>query len=347
MKRKVLLIYTGGTIGMKKDYDKDSLSPVDFEHIVSEVPELNKINASLDVKAFRQPIDSSDMNPGVWSELVEMIENNYNNYDGFVILHGSDTMAYTASALSFMLENLDKPVILTGSQLPIGTLRTDGKENLITAIEIATDYRNDRPMVPEVAIYFEYRLYRGNRARKVDAEHFNAFETLNYPYLAEAGVSISYNEDAISKGNSGKKLTVRKNLVTDVAILKLFPGITESAINAITTIPNLKAILLESYGSGNAPNSPALLSALENAIKRDIVVLNVSQCHGGSVSQKKYKNGKMLDQIGVIGGGDITSEAGITKLMYLLTHCSKSEEVKMYLKKSLRGEMSEVAQIKV
>lgn len=326
---------------MKTDYERNALIPVDFEHIFNEVPELKRINCKLSIQSFKDPIDSSDMNPEIWIDLATRIEESYDKFDGFVILHGSDTMAYTASALSFMLENLDKPVILTGSQLPIGTLRTDGKENLITAIEIASSYNNERPIVPEVAIYFEYRLYRGNRARKVDAEHFNAFETLNYPFLAEAGVSISFNEEVISKGNAGKKLVVHKKFSKDVVILKLFPGLNSQIVNAIVNIPDLKGILIESFGSGNAPSDEGVLNSLAEAIKRGIVVLNITQCHGGSVFQKKYKNGQYLEEIGVIGGEDLTTEAAITKLMFLLGMIEDRVEIKRKLKESLRGEMSQ------
>jgi len=340
MKRKVLLIYTGGTIGMKKDYETDSLSPVDFDHIVNEVPELNRINCRLEYRSFKKPIDSSDMNPELWIDLAEFIERNYEDFDGFVILHGSDTMAYTASALSFILENLNKPVILTGSQLPIGTLRTDGKENLITAIEIASSYAGDTPRVPEVAIYFEYQLYRGNRARKEDSENFRAFESPNYPLLAEAGVNINFDENVILKGNSGKNLIVHKKLSADVAIITLFPGISHKVVQSVGNIPDLKGLIIETFGSGNAPSDSKLLEALKTIINNDIVILNISQCHGGSVVQNKYRNGQYLEEIGVIGGGDLTAEAALTKLMFLLGKSENLATVKSDLKHSLRGEMS-------
>ena len=340
MKRKVLLIYTGGTIGMKKDYETDSLSPVDFEHVFNEIPELNRIDCQLEFRSFKNPIDSSDMRPDLWIELAEFVKSHYNDFDGFVILHGSDTMAYTASALSFLLENLNKPVILTGSQLPIGTLRTDGKENLITSIEIAATYINDKPRVAEVAIYFEYNLYRGNRARKEDADDFKAFESPNYPLLAEAGVNIEYNDSAIAKGHPGKELIVHNKLSTDVAIVTLFPGINHQIIEAIGKTPDLKGMIIETFGSGNAPSDSKLLDALKNIINNDVVILNISQCHGGTVVQNKYRNGQYLEEIGVISGGDLTSEAALTKLMFLLGNAENLTAVKSDLKRSLRGEMS-------
>jgi L-asparaginase len=281
------------------------------------------------------------MSPAWWSELVSLIEQNYSKYDGFVILHGSDTMAYTASAMSLMMENLDKHVILTGSQLPIGTLRTDGKENLITAIEIAAAHENDRPVVPEVAIYFEYTLFRGNRARKVDADHFRAFETLNYPLLAEAGVAIKYNYDDLSKGSAGKQLKTYKRMSQDVAVLKFFPGISKSLVQAVCHTAGLKGLVIETFGSGNAPKDNDILNILEDAINRGVAVLNVSQCHGGSVRHGKYQNSLRLAELGVVSGGDMTSEAAITKLMFLLANFESPEFIKQSLAKSLRGEMTE------
>lgn len=334
------MIYTGGTIGMKADYERNVLTPVDFDHIFTIVPELNKFDCDLVFRSFRDPIDSSDMKPELWVEIVEFVEENYNDFDGFVILHGSDTMAYTASVLSFMFENLNKPVILTGSQLPIGTLRTDGKENLITAIEIAAEYDGDRARVPEVAIYFEYHLYRGNRARKEDADDFRAFETPNYPLLAEAGVRLKFNESAISKGSPGKKLIVHKSLSNGVNIIKLFPGIRPEMIRCAGSIEGLQGIVLESFGSGNAPSDPGLLAAFKEIIDRGIVMLNITQCHGGSVDQVKYKNGQYLEEIGVISGRDLTTEAGLTKLMFLFGKYDNVEAVKKVLKTSLRGEMT-------
>lgn len=340
MTKKVQLIYTGGTIGMKTDYQKNVLIPVDFEHIFTEVPELTRLDCELAFRSFKNPVDSSDMRPDLWIELAEFIEERYDDFDGFVILHGSDTMAYTASALSFLLENLNKPVILTGSQLPIGTLRTDGKENLITAIEIASSYIGDRARVPEVAIYFEYHLYRGNRARKEDADDFRAFETPNYPLLATAGVTLKFDDSAISPGAPGANLIVHKKMSTDINIVKLFPGMRPEMIQCAGSIPNLKAIILETFGSGNAPSNPALLESLKEIVDRGIVVLNITQCHGGMVDQQKYKNGQSLEDIGVISGRDLTTEAALTKLMFLFGRTEDVALVKRALGSSLRGEMT-------
>lgn len=335
-----MLVYTGGTIGMKADYENDALVPVDFEHIFNEVPELNKLECSLEFRSFKTPIDSSDMNPDLWIELASFVEEHYDDFDGFVILHGSDTMAYTASALSFLLENLDKPVILTGSQLPIGTLRTDGKENLITAIEIASSYHNDRPIVPEVAVYFEYHLYRGNRSRKEDADDFRAFDSPNYPLLAEAGVKLSFSTEIISKGHPGKDLIVHKKMSDQVNILKFFPGIRADMIRCSGGISGLRALVIETFGSGNAPADTEIQKALKEIIDRGVIVLNITQCHGGSVEQRKYANGRFLEEIGVVSGRDLTAEAALTKLMFLLGQNEGNEEVKIGLKKDLRGEMS-------
>lgn len=339
MKRKVLLIYTGGTIGMKKDYTTDSLVPFDFSHIFEEIPELSKIDCQLDIQANPNPIDSSDMAPENWKLLALRIRDNYDAHDGFVVLHGSDTMAYTASALSFMLENLAKPVIFTGSQLPIGTLRTDGKENLITAIEIAGHYENDIPVVPEVAIYFEYSLYRGNRAIKIDAQHFRAFETPNYPFLANAGVNIKYYKHNINAVPT-EPFSVFPEMDSRVAFLRFFPGISAETVRSICLNPEIKGLVLETFGSGNVPNNLEIIGVIKEAIEKGLIVLNVSQCIGGSVNQGQYYNSKILKEIGVVGGGDITSEAAIVKMMFLLARYDNRDEVKAYLGMSLRGELT-------
>jgi L-asparaginase len=335
----ILIIYTGGTIGMVEDSATGTLSPFDFEHLTDAIPELKRFKCNLESISFDPVIDSSNMTPEVWVKLARIIEENYEKFDGFVILHGSDTMSYTASALSFMLENLSKPVILTGSQLPIGMIRTDGKENFITSVEIAAAKKDGKPMVPEVCVYFEYQLYRGNRTHKFNAEHFEAFRSVNYPVLARAGVRIKYDLAAIHPAND-QEFRILTNLDTNVGVLKLFPGISEKVVSAMLNINGLKALVLETYGAGNAPNQPWLINLLEDAIKGGLVVCNVTQCRGGAVEMAKYETGRALEKIGVIGGRDITTEAAITKLMYLLGNNYSSEKVKMYFQKPLRGEMT-------
>jgi L-asparaginase len=339
MRSKVLLIYTGGTIGMMQDAKSGQLKPFDFKHLSEQIPELNKFDVSLSAVSFGKPIDSSDMSPSVWIEIAETIKKNYDKHDGFVILHGSDTMSFTASALSFMLENLNKPVILTGSQLPIGTIRTDGKENLITAIEIAAAKENGKPVVSEVCIYFEYQLYRGNRTHKYNAEHFQAFQSPNYPILAEAGVHIKYNRSALKKGGA-KKLNVQTKLNTDISILKMYPGISEHVVNAILGTKNLKALIIETFGAGNATTQQWFIDALKKAISKGITILNVTQCNAGKVEQGKYATSAAFNKIGVIGGSDITSEAAVAKLMYVLGTSTKQKDIEKLLKSDLRGEMT-------
>ena len=338
-KSKVLLIYTGGTIGMMQDAKTGQLKPFDFKQLTDQIPELNKFDFTLSAVSFANPIDSSDMQPAVWVDIAKMIEKNYDKVDGFVVLHGSDTMSFTASALSFMLENLNKPVILTGSQLPIGMIRTDGKENLITAIEIAAAKHKGKPVVSEVCIYFEYQLYRGNRTHKFNAEHFQAFQSANYPVLAEAGVHLKYNQSALQKGN-GKKLKVHTTLVSDIAILKVFPGITQNVVDAILNTKNIKAVILETFGSGNASTQKGFIDALKKAIDKGIVILNVTQCNAGKVEQGKYATSAAFKKIGVIGSSDITSEAAVAKLMFVLGATSNKKEIEKLLQKDLRGEMT-------
>jgi L-asparaginase len=337
-KSSVLLIYTGGTIGMMQDLQTGELKPFDFKSLTSQVPELAKLDISLSTLAFEKPIDSSNMNPAIWVELAKIISRNYSSYDGFVILHGSDTMSFTASALSFMLENLGKPVVLTGSQLPIGIIRTDGKENLITAIEIAGARQKGKPMVQEVCIYFEYKLYRGNRTVKYNSRHFDAFKSPNYPELAEAGVTISYNKPALLKPKG--KLIVHTRLVNEIVVLKLFPGISRKVTTAILNTPGAKAIILETFGAGNASTEPWFIAALEKAIKKGIVVLNITQCLEGKVIQGMYETSSQLKKIGVTGGQDMSFEAAVTKLMFVLGQKTNKQKTLKMLTSSLRGELS-------
>ena len=337
-KSSVLLIYTGGTIGMVQDAKTKRLKPFDFSNLFEQIPELKKFDINIDSVSFKKPIDSSDMQPVNWIEIAEIIKTNYDKYDGFVILHGSDTMSFTASALSFMLENLAKPVILTGSQLPIGIIRTDGKENLITAIEIAAAKQNNKPVVPEVCIYFEYKLSRGNRTNKYNAEQFNAFQSPNYPELAEAGVHLKFNHNSILK--SSGKLKVHSKLNSEIAILKIFPGITKNVVSAVLKTRNLKAVVLETFGAGNANTQKWFIDDLKKAIAKGIIIYNVTQCNAGSVEQGKYETSASLAKIGVIGGADITIEAAVTKLMFLLGQKFSRKEIEKQLQKSLRGEIT-------
>ncbi|MDR1130713.1 MAG: asparaginase, partial [Prevotellaceae bacterium] len=313
---KILVIYTGGTIGMKQNTRTGALEPFDFAQIEEEVPELNKFGFVLDTVSFN-PIDSAEVTPAFWVQLVETIADNYYKYNGFVILHGTDTMAYSASALSFMLQNLGKPVIFTGSQLPIGMLRTDGKENLISAIETAASQKDGKPTVPEVCIYFQNKLLRGNRTTKSSAEHFNAFNSFNYPPLAEAGISLKFNQQAIMPYPAYDNLIAHTNLDTSTAVLKIFPGISRPLIESISGIQGLRSLIIETFGSGNAPSFPWFIDSIKQLTDRGIIVLNIIQCLRGEVDPEKYTTGRQLKKAGVVSGKDITFEAALTKLFYL------------------------------
>lgn len=337
---KILLIYTGGTIGMVKDSDTGSLRPFNFDQLLEQIPELRLLEHQIDTVSFKQPIDSSTMNTTHYIDLAELIEENYTLYDGFVVLHGSDTMSYTSSAISFMLENLSKPIIFTGSQLPIGDLRTDAKENLITSIQLAGLKRNGKTIINEVGLYFEYKLYRANRTTKINAEHFEAFTSLNYPALAESGVNLKINENILLKINRRKKLLVHKELEDRILIIKLFPAINESTLTHLLATPNLKGVVLETFGSGNAKLDSWFLRALSKAIQNNIPIVNVTQCSGGSVHMSKYETSQGLAKIGIISGKDITTEAAIAKMMYLLTKNLGSKVFSTIFETSLRGELS-------
>ncbi len=319
---------------------KTSLAPCDFDSLTAQIPELNKLDISISTETLEETIDSSNMHPRIWLFIANMIKEQYDAYDGFVILHGSDTMAYTASGLSFALENLSKPVILTGSQLPMGVIRTDGKENFLTALEIAAAKKEDgSAMVPEVAIYFEYKLYRGNRTYKYSAENFDAFHSPNYPILAEAGVHIKYKERYIYKAN-GKPLQVNTVHSTDVAVVHLFPGISENALKPILLNENIRGIVLLTYGAGNASTATWFIDLLIESIEQGKLILNVSQCQSGTVYQGKYDTSALLNEIGVFSGADMTTEAAVTKLMYLLGYDFSKQEIEYYLSCSLRGEIT-------
>ncbi len=336
----VLLIYTGGTIGMIENPDTGALESFNFLHLLDNVPELKRFGTNISTIQFDPPIDSSDMSPDKWGELVRIIADNYEYFDGFVILHGTDTMSFTASALSFMLEGLNKPVILTGSQLPIGVLRTDGKENLITAIEIAAAKEGGHPIVPEVCILFENQLLRGNRTKKTNAEKFNAFSSYNYPPLARVGIHIRYDDHVIHYPEPDVTLKPHFSIDPNIVVLKIFPGITRDTVRSILHIPNLKGVVLETFGSGNAMTHQWFLSDMKEAIDRGIIVVNITQCTGGSVQMDLYETGNKLSTTGIISGYDMTTEAALAKLMFLFGEQNSIEQIKEKLNRALCGEMN-------
>lgn len=340
MLQKISVIYTGGTIGMIKNPDTGALEPFPFDNMYEYLPMLKEIEAIVHFTEMLPLIDSSDTDPQFWINLARLIRDQYDQFDGFVILHGTDTMSYTASALSFLLENLSKPVILTGSQLPLGVLRTDGRENILNSIEIAATHRNGTPLIKEVCIFFENSLFRGNRTFKSNAENFDAFLSANYPKLAEVGLHVKFNESALLPPNN-KNLKAHQKIDPNVAILKIFPGMSTQIISSIINTPNLKALIIETYGSGNAPSDAEFMALLDEAIQKGIIILNVTQCKcGGSVEMSKYSAGLQLQQIGVLGGKDLTTEAAVTKLMFLLGLDLEREELERLITTPLCGEMA-------
>lgn len=336
-KSSILIIYTGGTFGMVTD-EHGALVSFNFNQIIKRFPSLRYLDLKLTVISFPQPIDSSDIKIRNLLDIAYIIYENYRQYDGFVVLHGTDTMAFSASAVSFMLENVNKPIIFTGAQLPIGKIRTDARANLITALEIASAKINGEPIVPEVSVYFDYLLMRGNRVKKVRSSQFSAFESENYPLLAKAGISIDYNFSAIKKPEPGK-IAYYNKLDPNVASLKLFPAMTPQFLEAVLNIPDMKGLIMESFGSGNAPTAPWFLKMLREAIDRGVIIYNVSQCSKGKVIHGRYHTSRNLADIGVVSGKDITFEAAIMKMMFLLGNESSPEEVRKKLSLNLRGEM--------
>ena len=325
---------------MLKDPETGEMKLFDFDNIITQIPEIKEFGYHFQSVSFDPPIDSSDIDTAVWVRMAETIEKYYDAFDGFVVLHGTDTMAFSASAMSFMLDHLSKPVIFTGAQLPMGTLRTDGRENLITAIEIAAAGEHGKPLVPEVCIYFESKLLRGNRTTKVNAEHFNAFQSPNYPFLAKAGVHIVYNREFIMQPGQGSPLVIHREFDNHVAILKLFPGLNPRYIDALLDTEGLRAVILETYGAGNAPTGTWFLRRIKKAVDQGIIILDVTQCNMGSVELGRYDTSRHLLRAGVISGYDITTEAATTKLMVLLAQNLPVDQVKILLNKSLKGEIT-------
>ena len=340
-KSSLLIIYTGGTIGMKADPSDQTLKPFDFSQILEEVPELSKFACKIDSYTFDPLIDSSDVEPSMWQRLACVIRDNYDRYDGFLVLHGTDTMSYSASALSFMLDGLGKPVIFTGSQLPIGVPRTDGKENLISAVEIASAKRADgSAMVPEVCIFFGDKLLRGNRTTKASAEQFDAFTSPNLPPLAEAGILIRYNHALIRRPAPGTAFSIDTRLDTRVSILKIHPGITPQVVKNILLGEETRAVIIETYGSGNAPTAPWFLEIVREARRMGKVLVNVTQCPSGCVNMSLYATGKPLLEAGTVSGYDSTTESALAKLFHLLGICADNERVRELFDRELKGEIT-------
>lgn len=338
---RIMLVYTGGTMGMRRDEAKGAWVPLKFEFLEQYIPELSSIDCGITVAEIKEPIDSSDMDPGLWSELGSLIFKNYDDYDGFVIIHGTDTMAYTASALSYMFEGLEKPIIFTGSQLPIGISRSDARNNLVTSIELALLKRDSKALIREVCIYFDYELFRGNRAKKIESENFDAFHSENYPVLAEAGVDIEMREHYLHRDFESSNLKFNNGFSKEVFIWKIFPGMNIAGIAEILIKAGFKGVVLETYGAGNAPTSEVFLNEIKELTKEGVYILNVSQCLGGSVRQGDYASSVELENLGVIGGKDITSESAVVKMMYLLGNYKETKEIRRQLSISIRGELTD------
>ena len=336
--QSVLIVYTGGTMGMSYD-DQGTLTPFNFEGILNEMPALRSMEIQLTIISFKAPIDSSNVTIDHWNAIAEIIEQNYHNHCGFVVLHGTDTLAYSASALSFMLEGLQKPVIFTGSQLPLGAVRSDASQNLITALQIASSGGTDGPLVREVCVYFDYFLFRGNRCKKVESVHFDAFESENYPPLAEVGISIDYNQQMLQPESNIEQLQVHKFQSTNIALLKLFPGMNQSLVEQVFGTEGLQGVILETFGSGNAPTADWFIGIIRKAIQKGVVIFNVSQCNGGRVMQGRYATSVHLLESGVLSGGDITTEAALAKMQFLFSIGEKIDKIKTALVTSIRGEM--------
>lgn len=337
MKKKILLIYTGGTIGMTKDYQTNSLRAFDFENISERIPELSLINADLSVESFDKPIDSSDIAPSDWQRIAKLLQKIYNDYDGFVVLHGTDTMAYTATAMSFMLEGLQKPVIFTGSQLPIGDLRTDAKENLISSIHYAALEKDGEPVVKEVCIYFEYKLYRANRTTKLSTQHFDAFQSPNYPHLGESGLHMTVIKQNLLASDK-KTLKVIPGFCEDVGILKIFPGMSDYFLQQIIQTPHMKALVIEAYGSGNIFDRPKFAELLKQKSEEGMLIIIGTQCIGGSVELGLYSASDMFIAANAVSAKDMTTETALVKAMFLLGNQEIFTDIRQSFAENLRGE---------